>query len=237
MIFNIAPGMNEVIIREGAAPKVLDPKAPVKMNVNGTINAPFEYLSKRIDCINQKDCHIIVNREKITIELVVNEADEYTRGTIAGTLQYHPKFEEFGINTGKVWSPFDFAMFCKMNRAFFADKNVNMSLVSACKNFTAKVNNQIERAIQENGNRTDNFAQVVNSNLPEQFTLSIPIFKGGKKEDLVVETFAKIDGRNVAFVLLSPGAEETLESLRDKAIDEQLVAIKEIAPDIAIFEV
>ena len=237
MIFNIAPGMNEVIIREGAAPKVLDPKAPVKMNVNGTINAPFEYLTKRIDCINQKECHIIVNREKITIELVVNESDEYTRGTIAGTLQYHPKFEEFGINAGKVWSPFDFAMFCKMNRAFFADKNVNMSLVSACKNFTAKVNNQIERAIQENGNRTDNFAQVVNSNLPEQFTLSIPIFKGGKKEDLVVETFAKIDGRNVAFVLLSPGAEETLEDLRDKAIDEQLNAIKAIAPDIAIFEV
>lgn len=237
MIFNIAPGMNEVIIREGAAPKVLDPKAPVKMNVNGTINAPFEYLTKRIDCINQKECHIIVNREKITIELVVNESDEYTRGTIAGTLQYHPKFEEFGINAGKVWSPFDFAMFCKMNRAFFADKNVNMSLVSACKNFTAKVNNQIERAIQENGNRTDNFAQVVNSNLPESFTLSIPIFKGGKKEDLVVETFAKIDGRNVAFVLLSPGAEETLEDLRDKAIDEQLNAIKAIAPDIAIFEV
>ena len=237
MIFNIAPGMNEVIIREGAAPKVLDPKAPVKMNVNGTINAPFEYLSKRIDCINQKDWHIIVSREKITIELVVNEADEYTRGTIAGTLQYHPKFEEFGINTGKVWSPFDFAMFCKMNRAFIADKNANMSLVSACKNFTAKVNNQIERAIQENGNRTDNLAQVVNSNLPESFTLSIPIFKGGKKEDLVVETFAKIDGRNVAFVLLSPGAEETLEDLRDKAIDEQLNAIKAIAPDIAIFEV
>lgn len=237
MIFNIAPGMNEVIIREGAAPKVLDPKAPVKMNVNGTINAPYEYLSKRIDCIKQKDCHIIVNREKITIELVVNESDEYTRGTIAGTLQFHPKFEEFGINAGKVWSPFDFAMFCKMNRAFFADKNVNMSLVSACKNFTAKVNNQIERAIQENGNRTDNFAQVVNSNLPESFTLSIPIFKGGKKEDLVVETFAKIDGRNVAFVLLSPGAEETLEDLRDKEIDEQLNAIKAIAPDIAIFEV
>ena len=237
MIFNIAPGMNEVIIREGAAPKVLDPKAPVKMNVNGTINAPYEYLTKRIDCIKQKDCHIIVNREKITIELVVNESDEYTRGTIAGTLQFHPKFEEFGINAGKVWSPFDFAMFCKMNRAFFADKNANMSLVSACKNFTAKVNNQIERAIQENGNRTDNFAQVVNSNLPESFTLSIPIFKGGKKEDLVVETFAKIDGRNVAFVLLSPGAEETLEDLRDKEIDEQLNAIKAIAPDIAIFEV
>ena len=64
MNINLAPGMNEIIIREGAAPKVLDPKAPVKMNVYGTINAPFEYLTKRIDCINQKECHIIVNREK-----------------------------------------------------------------------------------------------------------------------------------------------------------------------------
>ena len=237
MIFNITPGTNEVIIREGAAPKTLDPKAPVKMDVNGTINAPLEYLTKRIDCINQKDCHIIVNREQITIELVVNEANEYIRGTIAGKLQYHPKFEEFGINTGKVWSPFEFAMYCKMNRAFFADKTANMELVSACKNFTAKVNNQIERAAQENGNRTDNFAQVVNSNLPASFHLSIPIFKSGAKENLEVETFAKIDGRNVAFILLSPGAEETLESLRDKAIDEQLTAIKAIAPDIAIFEV
>ena len=55
--------------------------------------------------------------------------------------------------------------------------------------------------------------------------------------ELEVETFAKIDGRNVAFTLLSPGAEETIESLRDKAIDEQLTAIRGIAPDIAIFEV
>lgn len=239
MNINLAPGMNEIIIREGAAPKVLDPKAPVKMNINGTIGAPVEFLKKRINAgqFEQKNCHIIVDREKITIELVVNESDEYTRGTIKGTLQFHPKFIEFGINTGKVWSPFDFSMFCKMNRAFFADKNVNMTLVSACKNFTATVNNAIERSIKENGDRTDNFAQVVNSNLPESFTLSIPVFKGGDKENLEVETFAKIDGRNVAFVLMSPGAEETLETLRDTAIDKELEAIKEIAPEIAIIEI
>lgn len=124
-----------------------------------------------------------------------------------------------------------------MNRAFFTDKNANMTLVSACKNFTATVNNAIERSIKENGDRTDNFAQVVNSNLPESFTLSIPVFKGGDKENLEVETFAKIDGRNVAFVLMSPGAEETLETLRDTAIDKELEAIKEIAPEIAIIEI
>ena len=78
---------------------------------------------------------------------------------------------------------------------------------------------------------------MVNSNLPESFTLSIPVFKGGDKENLEVETFAKIDGRNVAFVLMSPGAEETLETLRDTAIDKELEAIKEIAPEIAIIEI
>jgi hypothetical protein len=31
-------------------------------------------------------------------------------------------------------------------------------------------------------------------------------------------------------VLLSPGAQATIEELRDKAIDEQLEAIKQIAP-------
>ena len=46
-----------------------------------------------------------------------------------------------------------------------------------------------------------------------------------------------MNGREVAFVLLSPGAQVTLEDLRDKVIDEQLEQIREIAPEIAIIEV
>lgn len=239
MYINVAPGQNEIILREGAAPKVLDPKAPVKIDIKGVITAPYEFLAKRINAgqFQQKDCHIIVNREEIQITLVVNESDEYRRGVIVGIQQFHPKFLEFGINTGKVWTPTELGLFVKMNRAFFKDKATNMELVSKLMNFTATVNNQIEREVQENGNRKDNFAQTVNSNLPKVFNLNVPIFKGGDTETLEVETFAKIDGREVAFVLLSPGAQATLEDLRDKAIDKQLEAIKQIAPEIAIFEV
>ncbi len=56
-------------------------------------------------------------------------------------------------------------------------------------------------------------------------------------ETIEVETFAQVNGREVAFVLLSPGAQVTLEDLRDKVIDEQLEQIREIAPEIAIIEV
>lgn len=238
---NFAPGMAkaELVLREGVAPKELDPKAPVKTLLNGVIGAVVEYLTKRINTgqFAQKDCHILVNRENIEITLIINEADEYKRGEIVGKLGYNPKFVEFGINGGKVWTPTELGMFIKMNRAFFADRSENMKLVSCLMNFTADVNNKIDRAVKENGNRTDNFAQVVNSNLPESFTIQMPIFKGMQPETIEVETFAQVNGREVAFVLLSPGAQATLEDLRDKVIDEQLKQIREIAPEIAIIEV
>ncbi len=229
----------EVIIREGAAIKELEPKAPVKTDIAGVIGTPLEYLIKRVKTgqFTQERSVLFIDREEIKLKLVFNEDNEYLRGVVAGTLEAHPKFVEFGINTGKVWTPTDLGLFFKMNRAFFPDLATNMKLVTELMNFSATVNNKIERSVKENGDRTDNFAQVVNSNLPEKFTLNIPIFKGMPAEMLEVETFASINGREVAFTLLSPGAQATLEDLRDKVIDEQLAKIKEVAPDIAIIEV
>lgn len=240
MYINFAPGQNraELIVREGQAPKVLEVKPPVKTDISGVIGTVLEYLVKRVSTgqFKQERSHIIVNRDMVSIKLIINEDDEYNRGEITGKLEIHPKFKEFGINTNKAWTPTELGMFFKMNRSFFANKSENMTLVSSLMNFTAEVNNKIERSIKENGNRTDNFAQIVNSNLPESFNIVIPIFKGTDAEIIEVETMAKIDGREVAFVLLSPGANVILEDLRNKVIDEQLEAIKKVAPEIAIIE-
>ncbi len=234
---NFAPGTTkcELVLREGA----LDPKAPIKTDLSGVVGAPVEYLTKRVQTgqFTQERSHLIVNREAIKLSLVINEDDEYNRGQVDGTLEFHPKFLEFGINTGKVWTPTELGLFFKMNRAFFPDRATNMKLVTDLMNFSADVNNKIERSVKENGDRTDNFAQMVNSNLPPSFTLNVPIFKGMDAETLEVETFAKVNGREVAFTLLSPGANQTLEEIRDKAIDAQLEQVRAIAPNIAIIEV
>ena len=248
---NLAPGMEtaEVILREVSEVNELKVKAPVKLDLEGVIGSVAEFLCKRKDqpeqvtefiCsptqINQNHCHILVNREKISIKLVFNERDEYLRGTVTGTLSIHPKFEEFGINNGRVWTPTELGMFFKMNRSFFSDNAENMRLVSELMNFTATVNNSIERSAKETGDRTDKFAQTVNSNIPKAFTLNIPIFKGCHKETLEVETFAQVNGHEVAFVLLSPAANQVMENIRDKVIDDQIEAIRELCPDIAIIE-
>lgn len=229
----------EIIIREGNAPEMLEPKEPVRIDLKGVIGAPVEYLTRRAgetDQFNVKRAHVIVEREEVKITLVFNENDEYTRGTVVGILSYHPKFIEFGINSGKGWQPNKLGEFFKMNRAFFPDRDKNMELVSLLKGFEAKIESNIERERKENGSLKDNYSKVVQSNLPDTFTIRIPIFKGAQAEDLEVEIYASVDGHDVTLSLVSPSACQLLEDQRDKVIDEQVAAIRALCPDIVIIE-
>ena len=196
----------EVVLREGKASVALDPKEPERVVINGTIDAPFKWLEKRVELINLKSTHILV-------------------------------MQEVGINAERKWEPIKLSQFFKMHRAFFKDKSENMMLVSTLKNFKAKVNQDIERSKEENGNKTDNYSQVVDSNLPKSFKLNIPLFKGFACEEIEVEIYADVDGREVSLSLVSAGANEAIEEYKNKVIDEQIEAIKGVAPDIVIIEV
>lgn len=226
----------EVVLREGEAPVVLDPKEPERVVISGTIDAPFRWLEKRVELINQKATNIIVNRDKMGLALTIDETSYY-QTEINGILQASKEMVELGINTEKKWDPIKLSKFIKMHRAFFTDKSQNMMLVSTLKNFKAKVNQDIERSKEENGSKVDNYSQVVDSNLPKSFKLNIPLFKGFACEEIEVEIYADVDGRDVSLSLVSAGANEAIEEYKNKVIDEQLEQIRHIAPDIVIIEV
>ena len=226
----------EVVLREGEAPVALDPKEPERVVINGTIDAPFRWLEKRVELINQKSTNLIVNRDKMGLALSIDETNYY-QTEINGILQASKEMMEFGINTDKKWEPIKLSKFIKMHRAFFTDKSQNMMLVSTLKNFKAKVNQDIERSKEENGSKVDNYSQVVDSNLPKSFKLNIPLFKGFDNEEIEVEIYADVDGRDVSLSLVSAGANEAIEEYKNKVIDVQLDAIRQIAPDIVIIEV
>ena len=226
----------EVVLREGNAPVALDPKEPELIIINGTIDAPFKWLEKRVELINQKTANIIVNRDKMGLSLTIDETNYY-HTKISGILQSSKEMLEFGVNTDKTWEPIKLSQFFKMHRAFFKDKSENMMLVSTLKNFKAKVNQDIERSKEENGSKTDNYSQVVDSNLPKSFKLNIPLFRGFSCEEIEVEIYADVDGREVSLSLVSAGANEAIEEYKNRVIDEQIEVIKGVAPDIAIIEV
>ena len=76
----------EVVLREGEAPVALDPKEPERVVINGTIDAPFKWLEKRVELINQKSANIIVNRDKMCLTLIIDETNYY-QTVISGVLQ------------------------------------------------------------------------------------------------------------------------------------------------------
>lgn len=226
----------EIIWRDGKAASQLEPKEPEKIGIIGTIESPLRWLEKRIELIKQQTAHISVNRDFMQICLKIDEENFY-KTVITGCLVASREMKEFGINSEKKWDPIKLSQFIKMHRAFFSDKSQNMALVSILKNFKAKVNQDIERSKEENGSKVDNFSHVVDSNLPKSFKLNIPLFKGFACEEIEVEIYADVDGRDVSLSLVSAGANEAIEEYKNKVIDEQLDAIRQIAPDIVIIEV
>lgn len=229
----------EVVVRKGeAAPqaKPLETKAPEKIDVNGVIFTPLEWLKKRKKTIDPYEAHILVDREKMTISLIINERDYYTKSKIVGKIDFSEKFLAFGINSSKGWEPAKLGQFLRLNRALFDDKEKCATLVSTLKNFQAKCSAEINKQQDPSGSRAEIYRQNVESNLPKSFTVNLPIFKGTAKQAIEVEFDHYVSDSNVMLQLVSPGANEVTELYRDTELDKVLDGIRQEVPEIAILE-
>lgn len=241
MQINLGQGVTkaEFVIREVDKVNELPVLEPEKVNITGTIGSILSFLEKRWGCEGQIDhdhTHIIVDRDDFSMTLVANETDARNRMVVFGMLQLSRQFAAFHINDGYAWEPVQLSQFIKMNRAYFSNRDENMKLVSVFKNFKAKVNTDYERDRKENGSYTDNYSQIVDSNMPDRFSVVLPVFKGTEAQSIEVETYATIDGHDVTVQLVSPGAQEVVDRTLDAIIDGQIADIREIAPEIPFIE-
>lgn len=241
MQINLGQGVTkaEVVIREVDKVNELPVLEPEKVSITGTIGSILSFLEKRWGCEGQIDrghTHIIVDRDNFSMTLVANETDARNKMIVSGKLQLSRQFAAFHINDGYAWEPIQLSQFIKMNRAYFSNRDENMKLVSVFKNFKAKVNTDYERDRKENGSYTDNYSQIVDSNMPNRFSVVLPVFKGTEEQSIEVETYATIDGHDVTVQLVSPGAQEVVDRTLDTIIDGQIAAIREIAPEIPFIE-
>ena len=225
-------GQLEVVLREGDAIPLHE---PVKVQIEGIIDSPARWLESRtgLQKISNK-CHVLVSRERLEIALQVNENHHY--GTrIVGKMELSEAFRKFHINDGCSFSLKELATLFKMNRSFFETRQTAMGLVALLQNFKGKVNKDLEASDDNRGNRKLSLNQAVESNLPEAFTLHLPIFKGMETEDIVCEVY--IDPDDWSCQLISPDANDIVERYRDGKIDEVLVRIEHAMPGVAIIEV
>lgn len=213
----------------------LEPKEPEKVEIFGTLEAPLKWLEKRVTEIDQKKCHVIVNREDMSILLIIDEKDHY-HTSIEGKLQLHPAFLKFGINQGEYRTPIEMSEHIKMNRSYFENRQEAMELVSLLRNFKAKIDKEVEADIDlRKGDRRVLVAQKIDSNLPEAFNINVPIFKGQKPKIIECETY--FNPNDLTCTHVSPEANDITEEIKDGEIDKVIASIAEVAPDIAIVEI
>lgn len=227
---NVEGNGGELIIREG---KALPLHEPVKVVLSGNIDSPANFLAARKDVTEVLEAHAIINREQMSITLQVAEKDHYG-SKVSGKLVPHPAYEKFGVNSGRYETPSKLADLFKMNRSFFENQQQAMNLVTDLKNFTAKVNKEIEKHKDDRGNQRDLKAQVVTSNLPEKFNLKLPLFKGFDAEIIEVEVYINPDDLTCA--LFSPAANDRVNEVIDSIFDNQKAEMEKSLPGILFIE-
>lgn len=232
-IYNIEPGVKEVVITHR---KGLDELAPKSVDIGGIIDSPYKWLEKRPEVNNKGAAHILIDRKKMSITLIDDQHDPYSQDMICGKLEYHPDYKKWLINTGESWNHKSLSEFIKMNRSCFSDKQVAMKLSSDLRDLKVKADKEVEMSNDNRGNvKAMAVQKIVENSLPKTFSLVVPVFKGTDKKEFEVELYVNPDTFQVT--LVSPDANDIRDAIRDSVIDQEIKKIEGIAPTIPIIEV
>ena len=207
-------------------------QAPVKLSINGNIYSVTEFLEHRKDEIDRKKAYVVFNNDDRVIRLILNEDCPLTRGSVLGSLKLSSKYNELGINSDKTWSPFKLADYIRMNRSYFESKEVAADLVIKLRDFKARVDRQIELHKDDRANMTALRKQAVDTNLPEGFTVNIPLFVGMDRIKFHVEI--SIDPETLNCSLVSPDAADMIDEQTTEILKNEEKEIRELVPELPI---
>lgn len=227
---NVEAGVKTLEIRQGKAPELHTPQG---INISGRLDTVSLFIANRKDTFHHLKAFVIICREKGIIELVINE-DCQDESYIKGGILANPDLLKFCINQESSFTTHELANVFKMNRACFEKPEVAMNLSYELQNFKAKVEKEIEKLDDKRGNVRNLCAQVIESNIPESFRLSIPVYKGGDIETFAVEILIRADNYNCC--LISPELNDIIRNAQDRIFDAEIAKIQEISDDILIVE-
>ena len=220
--------IEEVVIREGVA---LTLHHPNNVDISGTISAPGKFITDRHEDFQKNKSYCLVKREEKRINLVLNEQSENGAYEIIGTIKVGYKYTSLGINnSNKSYTPMELSKKLKMMRSIFDSRAEHANVVNSLRQIKAKLKKDIESADDSRGNASASFDQKLESNIPENFTLELPLLEGEGKVKFKVDIWIEGDDyTNLRCYLESVDAADMIEEAVDKRIDEEIEIIKPYA--------
>lgn len=215
-------GTSELIIREGKA--IEPPKPNESILINGTLAAPFQFLSGKKGLREDIDIHLKIFNDLGRLELVIGDQDPDTTHVISGTLTKDKALESFCINSEKRWGIREFIKFAKMMRFYFADKVAHTKLIESLQKWSVKVEKVVVDHNDHKGNSNFQLEHKVKEveGFISKFDLSIPIFQGYEKLLFTVEIGLDPKNATVDLFLISDELFELEISYRENLIRQEL---------------
>lgn len=213
--------------------KLLDPREPERLDIDGNIDSVRRWIEKRKHMINSDKAVITVMRDALTIKLD-EDPNNYYSTMINAELEISTEMKKLGINDGKYMTCFEMADRIKRLRSYFENRQQAMELVTTLRNFKAKVEKEVEASDDKRGNRREMLSQAVDSNLPKSFNVVVPIFKGQEKQTLEVEV--EINAADLTCTLVSPSVDDAMTEQANAIIDSELAQIESLYKEIVVIE-
>lgn len=221
---------DEIIIREGnAAPPIV----PVAVSISGDIRSVGAFINKRREVSNRQevdpDTSIIqVNNAAYSIQLDTDPNSPLNTKVVA-KLQLSDELKAFRVNEGKLMTQKEIVEILKFNSVWFKDKDEWQKVYDAYRFFEYTANAQgTSQAKDTRGNSGNTFQKAVKTNLPEDFTLKLPIFKGEQEKVFRVEICLDATDAGCRFWLESVELHELMIIERDLIFKRELEGLDDL---------
>jgi hypothetical protein len=220
---------NDITFREG---KALELKPPVKIVISGDIRTVSSFIEKRISphdgdnmglqAINPDRAVVTVDKAALSILLELDPENVY--GTeVTAKLEMEPELLKFKIETGEKLTQQQLIKLLKYGKRWFADQAAFEALLLAYMKLDVKVTADLKNEAPDGrGNRYNSFEKKVTSNIPEDFILNIPIFKGQDYKKFRVEIGLDSTDGSTKFWLESVELMELISIESERILKEEL---------------
>ena len=223
----------DIVIRQGQA---LPLEPPKKLSIKGNIDSVKEYLVKRIDSerlddmsyqiIDKDEALITVDEDAMTIFLQLSPNDPFGTEVLA-KLEFTPHLELWAINAKKTFLREELIKVIKFSRLHFEDPDKHTELLKAYQTFDFSAMIKSAKEDDTRGNRASSFQKHIKTNLPEDFILRIPIFKGQKPEQFRVEICYDTTDASIKFWFESVELFDLIEQRKIEIFTEQLAGFQD----------
>lgn len=218
----------ELTIRTGQAPQIQDPQA---IKLRGDIMSIKAFLDKRygpgregyeLQKVDRNRAVVIADKESLSILLRLDPQNVFGTEVVA-SLSISDELKEWRINSSTQFTREELVKKIRFNRRFFADALKHEELLYAYMILNITGTTELKAESDNRGNREAAFKKAINSqNIPTEFVLKMPIYKGQPEETFRVEVCLEATDASVRFWFESVELEELLVKRRDEIFEDQL---------------